>query len=105
LTCISYRYILIDMKIINVLLLVMVCIPNVQSEETMFMDSDGRWVNSEGGNIYGDSRFNLKADPRFNLRADPKFNLKADPRFNLDADPRFNLRANPDFSILGDTRY
>jgi len=105
LTCISIRYILIDMKIINALLLTILCIPNVQSEESMFMDAEGRWVNSEGGNIYGDSRFNLKADPRFNLRADPKFNLNADPRFNLDADPRFNLRADPDFNLNGDTRY
>lgn len=89
------------MKIINVLFLTILCMTSVQSEETMFMDSEGRWVNSQGGNIYGDSRFNLDADPRFNLNADPKFNLKADPRFNLDADPRFNLRADPDFSIYG----
>jgi len=45
-------------------------------------DEDGRWLNSRGGNIYGDSRFNLDADPRYNLDADPRYNLDADPRYN-----------------------
>ncbi len=30
----------------------------------MYKDSEGRWVNEQGGNLYGDSRFNLDADPR-----------------------------------------
>ena len=70
-----------------------ICIAN----EKMYKDDKGRWVNSKGGNIYGDSRFNLDADPRFNLNADPKFNLDADPKFNFDADPKY--------SIDGDKRY
>ena len=86
-------------------LLILFCTTSVQSEPKMFRDDKGRWLNSEGGNIYGDSRFNPKADPRFNLNADPRFNLNADPRFNLDADPRFNINANPNFSIDGDIRY
>jgi len=75
------------------------------ANEKMYKDDKGRWVNSKGGNIYGDSRFNPDADPRYNLNADPRFNLDADPRFNLDADPRFNLDADPRFSIEGDKRY
>jgi len=71
----------------------------------MSKDSKGRWVNEQGGNLYGDSRFNLDADPRFNLDADPRYNLDADPRFNLDADPRYNLDADPSFSIDGDSKY
>ena len=67
------------------------------ANEKMYKDDKGRWVNSKGGNIYGDSRFNLDADPRFNLNADPKFNLDADPKFNFDADPKY--------SIDGDKRY
>jgi hypothetical protein len=71
----------------------------------MHQDSEGRWVNEAGGNIYGDSNFNLDADPNFNLDADPNFNLDADPNFNLDADPNFNLDADPNFSPDGDPRY
>jgi len=93
------------MKIINILLLTILCATHVHSEELMFMDSEGRWVNSQGGNIYGDSRFNLNADPRYNLKADPRYNLQADPRFNLNADPRFNLKADPDFNINYEMRY
>ncbi len=93
------------MKIINILILTILCATHAHSEELMFMDSEGRWVNSQGGNIYGDSRFNLNADPRYNLKADPRFNLQADPRFNLNADPRFNLKADPDFNINYEMRY
>ena len=93
------------MKRIATLLTMILCMTAVQSEELMFMDSEGRWVNSQGGNIYGDSRFNLNADPRYNLKADPRFNLQADPRFNLQADPRFNLKADPDFNVNYEMRY
>ena len=86
-------------------LLILICTTYVQAEPRMFRDDKGRWLNSEGGNIYGDSRFNPNADPRFNLNADPRFNPNADPRFNIDADPRFNIDANPNFSIDGDARY
>lgn len=86
-------------------LLIAICMTHVQAEPKMFKDNKGRWVNSEGGNIYGDSRFNPNADPRFNPYADPKFNPYADPIFNIDANPRFNIDVNPNFSIDGDMRY
>ena len=78
-------------------LIILFCTTQVQSEPKMFKDDKGRWLNSQGGNIYGDSRFNIDADP--------KFNPNANPRFNIDADPRFNINANPRFNIDGDIRY
>ena len=60
-----------------------------------------QWLNEAGGNIYGDSRYDLDADPRYNLDADPRYNLDADPRYNLDADPRYNLCADPRYSLNG----
>ena len=63
----------------------------------MYQDESGRWLNSEGGNIYGDSNYNLDADPNYNLDADPNYNLDADPNSHLDADP--------DYSLDGDPRY
>ena len=94
-------------KIIKSLLFgsLILCTISVQSEQKMFRDDKGRWVNSQGGNIYGDSRFNPNADPRFNPNADPRFNIFADPIFNIDANPKFNLDANPNLSIDGDLRY
>jgi hypothetical protein len=74
----------ITKKLLLGLLISIFCITYVQSEPKMHKDEKGRWVNSKGGNIYGDSRFNLDADPRFNMNADPRFNLDADPKFNLD---------------------
>ncbi len=47
----------------------------------MHKNEKGRWVNSKGGNIYGDSRFNTDADPRFNIDADPRFSLDGDKRY------------------------
>ena len=41
----------------------------------MHQDEYGRWVNSAGGNIYGDSRYNMDADPRYNMDADPRYNI------------------------------
>ena len=55
----------------------------------MYKDSEGRWVNEQGGNLYGDSRFNLDADPRYNLDADPRYNLDADPNLSIDGDSRY----------------
>jgi hypothetical protein len=81
-------------------LLLLICVFSstcLIANEKMYKDDKGRWVNSKGGNIYGDSRFNLEADPGFNLNADP--------RYNLDADPKFNFEADPLFSIDGDKRY
>ena len=57
----------------------------------MYQDSSGRWVNSEGGNIYGDSRYNIDAHPRYNINADPRYNINADPRYNICADPNYSL--------------
>jgi len=79
-------------------ILILSCTSYVQSEPKMYLDAAGRWVNSEGGNIFGDSRFNIYADPRFNINADPSFNINADPRFNINADPRFNINADPLFN-------
>ena len=67
----------------------------------MYQDSSGRWLNSEGGNIYGDSRYNIDADPRYNINADPRYNIDADPRYNIDADPRYNICADPRYSLSG----
>ena len=93
-------------KILFGLLISTLCTTYVQSEPRMFRDDKGRWLNSEGGNIYNDFRFNPNADyMRFNIDADPRYNINADPRFNIDANPRFNREANPNFSIDGDGRY
>jgi hypothetical protein len=89
---------------INIMLGTFILITSITyaySDSKMHKDNQGRWVNAQGGNIYGDSRFNLDADPRFNLSADPRFNMDADPRFNLNADPRFNMNADPRFNING----
>ena len=51
------------------------------ANEKMHKDDKGRWVNSKGGNIYGDSRFNLDADPKFNMDADPKWSIDGDKRY------------------------
>lgn len=87
------------------LILLLFCVTTTQSEPKMYRDDKGRWLNSEGGNIYGDSRFNIDADPRFNPNANPRFNIDADPRFNIDANPRYNIEANPKYSIDGDISY
>ena len=70
-------------------LLLSLCTTHVQAEPKMFRDDKGRWLNSEGGNIYGDSRFNIDADPRFNINADPRFNIEANPNFSIDGDTRY----------------
>ena len=97
------------MKIIN-LIIILISLLFITSKtfancSGMYQDADGRWLNCAGGNIYGDSRYNLDADPRYNLDADPRYNLDADPRYNLDADPRYNLDADPRYSLDGDPRY
>ena len=71
------------------LLISIYCIAYVHSDSKMYKDEKGRWVNSKGGNIFGDSRFNLDADPRFNMDADPRFNLDADPKWSIDGDKRY----------------
>ena len=72
----------------------------------MYEDEYGRWVNCEGGNIFGDSTFNLNADPNFNLMADPNFNLMADPNFSLygDSSQQSNIFGDSDssFDLFGD---
>ena len=57
----------------------------ISSQQTTYSygmteDENGRWVNSAGGNIYGDSRVNPNSDPRVNPNADPRVNPNADPR-------------------------
>ena len=53
-----------------------------------------QYLNSAGGNIYGDSRINPNADPRINPNADPRINPNADPRINPNTDPRINPNAD-----------
>ena len=45
----------------------------------MYQDSTGKWLNSAGGNLYGDSTLNWEADPTLNWKADPSLNWQADP--------------------------
>ncbi len=71
----------------------------------MHQDSEGRWVNSAGGNLYGDSNINPDADPNINSDADPNINSDADPKLNSDADPNINSDADPNISTDGDPRY
>ncbi len=59
----------------------------------MYQDSYGRWVNSEGGNIYGDSRYNIDADPRYNINADPRYNINSDPIYKINAYTRYKICA------------
>ena len=66
---------------------------------------EGRWVNSAGGNIYGDSRVNPAADPTVNPQADPSINWKADPLVSPDADPFVNPMADPDIAPIGSYRH
>lgn len=63
--------------------------------EGLYQDENGSWVNSRGGNIYGDSNINPNADPRVNPNADPRVNPNADPTVNPNADPTVNPYADP----------
>ena len=42
--------------------------------QEMHQDDSGRWLNSEGGNVFGDSNWNRDADPKWNRDADPNWN-------------------------------
>ena len=70
--------------------------------EPLHQDKTGRWVNSEGGNLYGDSNLNWKANPDLNWKANPDLNWKANPDLNSRANPNLNSRANPDLNWHGD---
>ncbi len=86
----------ITMKYITSILSIFVLVFGMATASAeMRQDETGRWVNSEGGNIYGDSNFNMDADPNFNMDADSNFNMDADPNFNMDADPNFNRDGDP----------
>ena len=67
----------------------------------MYKDEYGRWVNCEGGNIFGDSTFNLNADPTFNMMADPNFSLSGDlsQQFDLFGD------SDSSFDSFGDSSF
>lgn len=65
------------------------------SAEELRQDQYGRWVNSAGGNIYGDSMWNQEANPMWNQDADPRWNQEADPKWNPNADPKWNPNADP----------
>jgi hypothetical protein len=65
------------------------------AEESMHQDEYGRWVNSAGGNLYGDSMANQEANPMWNQDADPMWNSNADPNWNPNADPKWNSDADP----------
>ena len=68
-------------------------------------DADGKWVNSAGGNLYGDSRLNPDANPLLNPDANPTLNFEANPLLNAAADPLLNSAANPDLMPGGDPSY
>ena len=59
------------------------------------------YLNSAGGNIYGDSDINPMADPDINPMADPDINPMADPDINPMADPDINPCADPYISPMG----
>ena len=65
------------------------------AEESMHQDEYGRWVNSAGGNLYGDSMANQEANPMWNQDADPMWNSNVDPNWNPNADPKWNSDADP----------
>ena len=73
------------MRYIRILFLVLPLfgvVSNVVAQKGgMHKNESGAWVNEKGGNIYGDSRFNMDADPRFNMNADPRFSPEGDPAY------------------------
>ena len=75
------------MKILLISVLGLAISTGLFAEESMHQDEYGRWVNSAGGNIYGDSRWNPDADPNWNPNADPRWNPNADPNWNPNGDP------------------
>jgi hypothetical protein len=83
----------------------LLALASTPSHAQLHQDEYGVWVNEAGGNLFGDSRYNIEADPRYNINADPRFNINADPRFNINADPRYNINADPSYSLYGDPRY
>ena len=48
----------------------------------MYQDSSGKWLNSAGGNLYGNSNLNWEANPNLNWKANPNLNWKANPNLN-----------------------
>lgn len=75
------------MKILLISMLGLAISTGLFAEESMHQDEYGRWVNSAGGNIYGDSRWNPDADPNWNPNADPRWNPNADPNWNPNGGP------------------
>jgi hypothetical protein len=83
------------MKILLISVLGLAISTGLFAEESMQQDEYGRWVNSAGGNIYGDSMANQEANPMWNQDADPMWNSNADPNWNPNADPKWNSDADP----------
>ncbi len=73
-------------KLIVAAALVFVLLPLGSVANAQMYEKDGMMLNSEGGNVFGDSNFNPMADPAFNPMADPVFNPMADPTFNPSGD-------------------
>lgn len=71
------------------------------SAEELRQDQYGRWVNSAGGNIYGDSMANQEANPMWNQDANPMWNSNADPNWNPNANPMYNSNSNPMYNSGG----
>jgi hypothetical protein len=62
------------MKIVTLILSVVILNIGVMGASAqLHKDESGRWVNSKGGNIYGDSRVNSDANPRVNSYGDPRY--------------------------------
>ena len=93
------------MRLLSLCGLALVAFATGASAQQMHENSDGSWVNSAGGNIYGDSTLNPNADPMLNSNADPMLNADADPMLNPDADPMLNPNADPLLSPDGDPRH
>ncbi len=68
----------------------------------MHQDAAGRWLNSAGGNLYGDSTLNPAANPQINPDANPAYNAAANPAYNAGANPAYNAGANPSLNPFGD---
>ena len=83
------------MKILLISMLGLAISTGLFAEESMHQDEYGRWVNSAGGNLYGDSMANQEANPMWNQDADPMWNSNADPNWNPNADPKWNSDADP----------
>ncbi len=62
---------------------------------------NAKYLNSAGGNIFGNSDINPMANPNVNPMANPNVNPMANPNVNPMANPNVNACANPDIFPFG----